>query len=344
MPFVGVRVIYLTVSALMTVPILFNVFNQNSGEIQEVRYYSRKIVEIPTEDKTSSEQVSEEPNTTKNLNVFNGVLSKILYKKGFSQKQEKICPERGKDVKLLIIITSAPDHEEARNDIRNTWGRFAISKNISLGFLLGFTPNATVNNIIENEQKAHGDIIQGNSFDSYDNLTLKTISALEWVDTFCSEADFVLKTDDDVFINIDKLLSFVSGLDPAVETIYGRVAMNWKPLRNKKSKYYTSVKQYKPPLFPTFTTGPAYVFPARLSHRIFEAALNKNYFKLEDVYTTGLVAESLGIERKLILGFLNKRLNLTPCNLKRHISFHPLKKTEQLKLWKMLNEKATCKS
>lgn len=350
MSIAGVRIIYLSISALMTFPIFFNIYSQNSAQIQagdSSTGYSqpRKILETKYDDSESNESSkSVTLNSDKRFDITKGILTKVLYKRGFLQSQARICPDKGKDVKLVIIITSAPNHEESRNDIRNTWGQFALSQNISLGFLLGFTPNETVNKIISNEQKIHGDIIQGQSFDSYDNLTLKTISALEWVDTQCSNAQFVLKTDDDVFINIERLLFFISELDPSIDAIYGRLAKNWKPLRNKKSKYYTSIQQYKPEVFPTFTTGPAYVFPARISYKLFEAALSKIYFKLEDVFTTGLVAESLGINRRLVLGFLNKRINFTPCNLKRHISLHPLRKKEQSKLWKMVNEEGKCKS
>lgn len=270
MPFAGLRVVYLVVSALMTVPILFNVFNQNNVQIFEIQDSPqvRKIIDVTFEDMGNNESISIEHNANKNVNVFNGILTKLLYQTGFSQKQAEICLQNGKGKKLLIIVTSSPDHEQARNNVRNTWGKFALSMNISFGFLLGFTPNVTINNKIRNEQKNHGDILQGNSFDSYDNLTLKTISALEWVDTYCSEVDFVLKTDDDVFINVDRLLAFLKDVNLKVDAIYGRVAKNWKPLRNTKSKYYTSLQQYKPQLFPTFTTGPAYVFPARLSHKM----------------------------------------------------------------------------
>lgn len=346
---IGARLIYITVAALMTVPIFFNVYNKKTAHI-EFEHISpdisqpRKILESSFEDSESNETATAKININKAPDVTKGILTKVLYERSFLQSQPKICPNKGQNGKLLIIITSAPTHEEARNDIRQTWGKFAHSQNISVGFLLAFTPNKTVVKQIITEQKKYGDIIQGKSFDSYDNLTLKTISALEWVHTYCSKVQFVLKTDDDVFINVERLLSFISGIDQKVDAIYGRIAKNWKPLRIKESKYYTSFRQYKPEVFPSFTTGPAYVFPARISHKLYEAALNKIYFKLEDVFTTGLVAESLGIKRQLVPGILNKRINFTPCNLKKHISLHPLKETEQKKLWNMLHEESKCRS
>lgn len=344
MHFIGLRIIYLSVSALMTVPILFNVYKQNVSGNQEtlLRSQPRKILEIVIEDSKDNDSGLDQATTSAYLDVSKGVQTKLLYEKGFSHNQSNICPQN-ENIPLLILITSAPNHEEARNDIRNTWGKLALYKNISLGFLIGYSSDNKINELLKNEIEKYEDIIQGNSVDSYDNLTLKTISALEWVDTYCPRAQFVLKTDDDVFINIEKLFSFVTSLDPDINTIYGRTAKNWKPVRNRKSKYFTSTAQYKPEVFPTFTTGPAYVFPGRLSGTLYETALNKIYFKLEDVFTTGLVAESLGIERKLILGFLNKRISFTPCNLKKHVSLHPLKTGEQVKLWNLVNEKMDCK-
>jgi len=42
--------------------------------------------------------------------------------------------------------------------------------------------------------------------DTYRNLTYKGVAALRWVDTYCSQATFVLKTDDDIFVNMFSLL------------------------------------------------------------------------------------------------------------------------------------------
>ena len=41
--------------------------------------------------------------------------------------------------------------------------------------------------------------------DSYYNLTLKTVMGLKWVKDHCSQARFVMKTDDDIFVNLPKL-------------------------------------------------------------------------------------------------------------------------------------------
>jgi Galactosyltransferase len=58
----------------------------------------------------------------------------------------------------------------------------------------------------------------------------------------------------------------------------------FQPIRNKKSKYYVSVEQFKPMTFPQFTTGPAYLITRDCVKDLYNKALNLTYLKLEDVY------------------------------------------------------------
>ncbi|XP_019872541.1 beta-1,3-galactosyltransferase 5 [Aethina tumida] len=274
-----------------------------------------------------------------------GVPAELIYQAGHVDMSQQVCPELGKNIKLLICITSAPSHESARLAIRETWGHYAIRKDVAIAFMLGSTSDETLNTRLDAEQDLYGDIIRGKFIDTYDNLTLKTISLLEWVDNYCPKAAFVLKTDDDMFINVSRLLAFLSKHKPDQRAIYGRLAKKWKPIRNKKSKYYISPQQYKPSVFPDFTTGPAYLMPAQLSKELYTAALNHTYFKLEDVFVTGIVANGLKIKRVHAPEFLNKKVSFTPCNLQKAISFHMVKSSEQYDLWKRLHEVAKfCKT
>ncbi|VEN57901.1 unnamed protein product [Callosobruchus maculatus] len=273
-----------------------------------------------------------------------GVPAEMIYEAGHTDVNSQICPNLGKNLKLLIAITSAPSHEAARMAVRETWGHFTIRKDVAIAFILGVTSNQTLNNNIEKEQEIYGDIIRGKFIDTYDNLTLKTISVLEWVDNYCPKASFVLKTDDDMFINVSRLLAFIAKHKPETRAIYGRLAKKWKPIRNKMSKYYISPQQYKPPVFPDFTTGPAYLLPANLAKELYVTALNHTYFKLEDVFVTGIVANELKIKRVHVQEFFNKRVpSFTACNVQKEISIHMVKSTEQYDLWKKLHEVAKCK-
>lgn len=273
-----------------------------------------------------------------------GVAAEVIYEAGHTDVSSELCPHLGKDLKLLITITSAPSHETARMAIRQTWGHFAERRDVAIAFMLGSASNSSVNEKIEKEHYLYGDIIRGKFIDTYDNLTLKTISMLEWVDNYCPKAAFVLKTDDDMYINVNRLLVFIDKHNSEQRVIYGRLAKKWKPIRNKKSKYYISPQQYKPAVFPDFTTGPAYLFPAKLAKELYTAALNHTYFKLEDVFVTGIVANGLKIKRVHVPEFLNKRVSLTPCSVQKGISIHMVKGAEQYDLWKKQHDVlAKCK-
>ncbi|ALC38722.1 CG8668 [Drosophila busckii] len=278
-----------------------------------------------------------------------GIPAEHIYESGHLIDEidvERICPLQGINILLLVLITSAQSHAEARMSIRQTWGHYGTRRDIGMAFVLGRGTNETLNQALTDENYMYGDLIRGNFIDSYNNLTLKTMSSLEWADQYCQRAKYILKTDDDMFINVPKLLKFLKQLESHSHkrVIYGRLAKKWKPVRNKKSKYYVSVDQFPPAVFPSFTTGPAYVMTGDIVHELYAASLKTVYLKLEDVFTTGIVAQNLGIERLHVNEFVNRRISFNPCNIRNAISVHMIKSNEQFDLWKKLLDQTTkCK-
>lgn len=270
--------------------------------------------------------------------------ARAIYEAGHVVSIPERCPNLGKDMNLVVIVMSAPTHFDARTAIRQTWGHFGQRSDMSVLFMLGATLDTKVESILRKEQHMYNDVIRGRFLDSYSNLTLKTISTLEWVNTYCSRVKYLLKTDDDMFINVPRLLAFVNKHARDRNVIFGRLARKWKPIRNRKSKYYVSQVQFQQSLFPDFTTGPAYLLSSDTVSRLYDAALNQTYLKLEDVFTTGIVAHKLGIKRSHANEFLNKRIQYTPCNIQHGISIHMVKYSEQFDLWKkLLDGKSKCK-
>ncbi|KAJ8950405.1 hypothetical protein NQ314_007945 [Rhamnusium bicolor] len=180
--------------------------------------------EAPPQPALSHQSNNTNSSSNQGPDLTRGVAAEIIYEAGHVDVNSQICPDLGKNIKLLIAVTSAPSHESARLAVRETWGHFAIRKDIAIAFMLGATSNKTLNDKIDKEQELYGDIIRGKFIDTYDNLTLKTISMLEWVDNYCPKASFVLKTDDDMFINVSRLLAFIAKHKPEQRAIYGRLA------------------------------------------------------------------------------------------------------------------------
>lgn len=279
------------------------------------------------------------------MDTARGIRTSDLYESGHSDANNDLCgTDAGERLKLLILITSAPTHTDARMAIRHTWGHYASRRDIAIAFILGATNVQSIEDSLDAESSMYTDIIRGRFIDSYNNLTLKTISSLEWIDTYCPRVSFILKTDDDMFINVPRLLSFIDKHRNDKRVIFGRLAKKWKPIRNKHSKYYVSPQQYFPSVFPQFTTGPAYLMSSDSVHDLYIKSLAQTYLKLEDVFTTGIVAQLVNVKRIHVNEFLNRRIAFNPCNLRKSISIHMIKSNEQFDLWKKIMDTNTkCK-
>lgn len=132
---------------------------------------------------------------------------------GYLIANEGVCRVPGAAPFLLILVCSALENLNQRNAIRESWGglRQARGRRVQTLFLLGepnsADPQAVSQKKLEEESSAHGDILQATFLDTYRNLTLKTLSGLNWADKHCPTAQYILKTDDDVFVNVPELVS-----------------------------------------------------------------------------------------------------------------------------------------
>lgn len=134
-----------------------------------------------------------------------------------------------KSKSLFIGIISAPGNFIQRNDIRQTWllhfkdqqyHRHLIDL-IGFGFVIGKTKNKTIQNQIRDEAKTYKDIIQVDMYDGYFKVSKKDAALLNWIRDNCARADFVLKVDDDVYLNIRNLATTIEKISPSRNFIYG---------------------------------------------------------------------------------------------------------------------------
>ncbi|XP_045519493.1 beta-1,3-galactosyltransferase 5-like [Pieris brassicae] len=265
-----------------------------------------------------------------------------IYEAGHERPHPELCPALGAHVKVLIMVTSAPGHARARDAIRLTWGHFAARRDVAFAFALGRPPSA-LRPALDAEDALYGDLVVGRSVDSYSNLTLKTLSILEWADTYCPRAPRLLKTDDDMFINVPRLLRFAAARVNATNTIWGKVVKKSLPKRTSKSKYFVPVEQFAGAVFPEFATGPAYLLTADAVRTLRAAAARRPYLRLEDVFVTGVVASAASVRRVHAPEFLNRKAPAHPCALQRALSLHMVQFHEQFDLWrKLLDGKTKC--
>lgn len=267
-----------------------------------------------------------------------------LYEAGHSRPHPELCPSLGARLRLLILVASAPAHAAARDAIRLTWGHFARRSDVALAFVLG-APAAALRAALDAEDALYGDLVVGNSVDSYSNLTLKTLSMLEWADAYCPRAPRLLKTDDDMFINVPRLLQFAAAprRANASRTVWGKVRRKTLPVRTVKSKYYLSPQQFPARVLPDFATGPAYLLTADAVRPLLLEAPAQPYVRLEDVFVTGVLATRLGLRRQHTPEFYNMKMSSQPCVVQRGFAIHMVRYHEQFDLWrKLLDGRSKC--
>ena len=138
---------------------------------------------------------------------------------------------------LLIIISSAPSNFGRRNNIRKTWAfeRSAKPRWTSV-FLVAQTRNEAVSNVLLDEDEALKDLVRASYYDHYWNQTRKIQMGFEWAVTYCNFS-FLLKLDDDVFVHVPRVLSFLSAHTTPKKMFYaGNHYTNPVPLREGKWK------------------------------------------------------------------------------------------------------------
>ncbi|CAG0913613.1 unnamed protein product [Notodromas monacha] len=258
----------------------------------------------------------------------------------FQIEAEDLCEtDTDMEILLTILITSAPTHQVQRNTIRQTWGHFAMRRDIRIAFVVGVSGNQKVEDQIAEESRLFRDIIQISLVDNYFNLTSKVRSMLRWTSVHCSNTQFLLKTDDDMFINIPVLLDFLRSRANISNVIYGRIATKWKPARSKKSKWFVSKGEWESKFYPNFVTGPAYLMTFDCVTKLLAAAEGVPLLKLEDVFTTGILAEKAGIRREGVKKFSNIRPKINnTCALSKLISAHDIKSSEMFDIWRRLQD------
>lgn len=87
------------------------------------------------------------------------------------------------------------------------------------------------------ENYEYGDIIQEKFHDTYNNLTLKSVMMLKWVTTNCPHATYLMKTDDDMYINVEGLVKALK-LRPHIKgSLIGSLICNARPISDPKNKW-----------------------------------------------------------------------------------------------------------
>ncbi|XP_072777121.1 beta-1,3-galactosyltransferase 4 [Taeniopygia guttata] len=203
---------------------------------------------------------------------------------------------------LLTLVPSAPSHRQRRRAVRDTWGGPWGSNRGGTGalpartvFVLGRPEDPRGQREVLAEWRRHGDVLQGDFTDTYGNLTRKTVLLLRWARACCGAVPFILKADDDVFINTPALSAFLAAWPPPVPPLYvGRVHWAVRPNRDPRSRHHVPVGLFGARRFPRYCSGTAYVLSGRAAGAVLAAGRRLPVVLPEDVWV-GAAAAAAGV-------------------------------------------------
>lgn len=255
------------------------------------------------------------------------------YENIFSEK-----PTCHKESKIIILITSAPQNYDRRKSIRETWCRPANFNLASIPwkcvFLIGQSMVHLSNNVIDNEINDYHDILLGSYVDSYRNLTIKTMHGLDWVRRNCP-CKYVLKTDDDVYVNVKLLRELTRRNTPINNTYIGLVTQSesrLKVIRSPHSKWFVSMEQYPLSHYPPYAVGMGYLLSIDLVEKLVNISAHIPPFANEDAYV-GVLADYYGVTPYRSGRFTLSGWGLRTCNFLYLVVVHHVSAEDQYRMF-----------
>ncbi|NXP23858.1 B3GN5 glucosaminyltransferase, partial [Scytalopus superciliaris] len=243
------------------------------------------------------------------------------------------CPDP--EVFLLILVCSSPENRTRRNVIRQTWGNVTATRGYSVLtlFAVGKAASETTQLEINEEAHKHRDIIAGSFIDSPETQTQKVMLGVEWTVTFCPQARFILKADEDVFVGVPSLAGYLLGLTQLEDIYLGRVVHQGVPDRDPQSPSFVPLYQYPEEFYPDYCHGSAFVMSQDVARKVYVAAKEVPLSVPPDTFV-GLCAKKAGITPMHSSRFAGgKHISYNRCCYKFIFTSSNVKEDELFKDW-----------
>ena len=168
---------------------------------------------------------------------------------------------------MVLMVLSAPANSLKRIKMRERLRK--TKEDIKLIFLLGASTEHQAT--LEEEHEKFDDIVQTSVRDSYDTLSYKSLSGFIWVSAECHRAKYITKTDDDVTLDLETLVSTLTvkfGDSPPDVILCPAVIRNMRPLKRRHrgtifAKFFVSRSELGRRVYPDLCFGWIYVTTPR---------------------------------------------------------------------------------
>lgn len=156
----------------------------------------------------------------------------------------------------LVAINSASTNLHRRQAIRETWSNWVKESNETLLFFLATPDDHFLKKELELENYYYDDLVLLSVKESYYLLSYKQLATMSWATDNCLGIKFLIKCDDDMFVNWPKLNKLLTENQNRTNTIFGRQNLNLRPNRDKHSRWFMPKELYPSDHYPEFTGKP----------------------------------------------------------------------------------------
>ncbi|KAL3864846.1 hypothetical protein ACJMK2_006496 [Sinanodonta woodiana] len=235
-------------------------------------------------------------NSGERIKYTNYTFYPLTFNSSFLINNPNIC-NYAENLTFLIMVHTSMHHFDRRKALRDTWANPRLLKNHQsrILFLVGRGKSNIFQKSLEIESEEFKDIIQGDFIDDYHNLTHKGILGFRWVTTYCENAKFIFKIDDDIFVNIFLVIQeLLPKLNAEHRMIACRLLLNETIARDGKFAadldYFPGYK--RSPL--QYCAGPFVLIPRDIVPEMYEAAKSTPFYWIDDFYLFGILPNQIG--------------------------------------------------
>uniref|UniRef100_A0A183BUQ6 Hexosyltransferase n=1 Tax=Globodera pallida TaxID=36090 RepID=A0A183BUQ6_GLOPA len=210
-------------------------------------------------------------------------------------------PKCEADTNLFIFVPSRPEAQYRRQQIRESWAADLKRENATLRFVVGWPLRYEFDLLLE-EFLTFSDLILYDVEDTYANLYVKVYVSFQWQQRFCRNAKFVLKTDDDAVVDVERLSWWIDhefarkvALYPA--SVFGGLWRGVKVIRERTHQWHVSRALYAAKKYPPYMNGPTYLLSNKAVKEILEATGEVKALPIEDILFTGILAGRMHVHK-----------------------------------------------
>jgi len=225
-----------------------------------------------------------------------GVL--VKENRGVLVKETKILLEPSScsisDLGIILVHSHAANFDLRASQRKSK--KLSESENLKFVFILFQSPSVEATKLVA-EHAIHGDILLCDAAESYHSLVYKHIIGLLWTQLNCPHVKYVIKMDDDIYVDFPGLVSVVGkNMVHSSMWMMGLLQIKLPILRNKMSKWAVSEEDFSGHFYPDFLSGWCYVSTPEAVRGILSIVDNEDLFWIDDVWVTGVLAGRAGVE------------------------------------------------